>query len=109
MAASATPPIDDATLAASGRRVLDTEARGLDAVGARLNGDFSRACRLLLACRGRVVCIGLGKSRHVARKIAEPFAATGPPAFYVPPGYAGHGDLGLLTEASRQNRGNGKS
>src|SRR3546814_10618696 len=75
MAASATPPIDDATLAASGRRVLDTEARGLDAVGARLNGDFSRACRLLLACRGRVVCIGMGKSGHVARKIAATFAS----------------------------------
>src|SRR3546814_3495088 len=89
MAASATPPIDDATLAASGRRVLDTEARGLDAVGARLNGDFSRACRLLLACRGRVVCIGMGKSGHVARKIAATFASTGTPAFYAHPGAAG--------------------
>src|SRR3546814_6358349 len=99
MAASATPPIDDATLAASGRRVLDTEARGLDAVGARLNGDFSRACRLLLACRGRVVCIGMGKSGHVARKIAATFASTGTPAFYVHPGEAGHGDLGMITDA----------
>src|SRR3546814_7505295 len=69
------------TLAASGRRVLDTESRGLDAVGARLNGDFSRSCRLLLACRGRVVCIGMGKSGHVARKIAATFASTGTPAF----------------------------
>src|SRR3546814_21198518 len=99
MAASATPPIDDATLAASGRRVLDTEARGLDAVGARLNGDFSRACRLLLACRGRVVCIGMGKYGHVARKIAATFVSTGTPAFYVHPGEAGHGDLGMLTDA----------
>src|SRR3546814_20176818 len=85
MAASATPPIDDATLAASGRRVLDIEARGLDAVGARLNGDFSRACRLLLACPGRVVCIGTGQSRHVARQIPPTFAPTRPPAFLPPP------------------------
>src|SRR3546814_13376019 len=89
MAASATPPIDDATLAASGRRVLDTEARGLDAVGARPNGDFSRPCRLLLACRGRVVCIVMGQSGHVARKVAANSASTVPPAFYVPPGATG--------------------
>src|SRR5690606_33076278 len=99
MAVSATPPIDDATLAASGRRVLDTEARGLDAVGARLNGDFSRACRVLLACRGRVVCTGMGKSGHIARKIAATLASTGTPAFYVHPGEAGHGDLGMITDA----------
>ncbi|MDN5780967.1 MAG: KpsF/GutQ family sugar-phosphate isomerase, partial [Luteimonas sp.] len=99
MAAIATPPIDDATLAASGRRVLDTEARGLDAVSERINGDFSAACRLLLACRGRVVCIGMGKSGHVARKIAATFASTGTPSFYVHPGEAGHGDLGMITDA----------
>ncbi len=95
----ATPSIDDATLAASGRRVLATEARGLEAVSDRINGDFSRACRLLLACRGRVVCIGMGKSGHVARKIAATFASTGTPAFYVHPGEAGHGDLGMITDA----------
>jgi arabinose-5-phosphate isomerase len=95
----ATPPIDDATLAASGRRVLETEARGLEAVSDRINGDFSRACRLLLAGRGRVVCIGMGKSGHVARKIAATFASTGTPAFYVHPGEAGHGDLGMITDA----------
>src|SRR5690606_32053353 len=98
-ATPATPTIDDATLAASGRRVLDTEARGLEAVSARINGDFSRACRVLLACRGRVVCIGMGKSGHVARKIAATFASTGTPAFYVHPGEAGHGDLGMITDA----------
>lgn len=95
----ATPSIDDATLAASGRRVLETEARGLEAVSDRINGDFSRACRLLLAGRGRVVCIGMGKSGHVARKIAATFASTGTPAFYVHPGEAGHGDLGMITDA----------
>ncbi|HVI58295.1 MAG TPA: KpsF/GutQ family sugar-phosphate isomerase [Luteimonas sp.] len=99
MAVTATPDIDDATLAASGRRVLQTEARGLEAVGARIDGEFSRACRVLLACRGRVVCIGMGKSGHVARKIAATLASTGTPAFYVHPGEAGHGDLGMITDA----------
>jgi arabinose-5-phosphate isomerase len=99
MAIAATPSIDDATLAASGRRVLLTEARGLEAVAERINGDFSRACHALLACRGRVVCIGMGKSGHVARKIAATLASTGTPAFYVHPGEAGHGDLGMITDA----------
>jgi len=98
-ASPATPTIDDATLAASGRRVLETEAGGLVAVSERINGDFSAACRALLACRGRVVCIGMGKSGHVARKIAATFASTGTPAFYVHPGEAGHGDLGMITDA----------
>ncbi len=99
MAVTATPDIDDATLAASGRRVLHTEARGLQAVSERIDGEFSQACRVLLACRGRVVCIGMGKSGHVARKIAATLASTGTPAFYVHPGEAGHGDLGMITDA----------
>jgi len=99
MAATATPLTDDATLAASGRRVLETEARGLDAVGARIDGAFSKACRTILACEGRVVCLGMGKSGHVARKIAATLASTGTPSFYVHPGEAGHGDLGMITDA----------
>jgi arabinose-5-phosphate isomerase len=99
MAAIATPIIDDATLAASGRRVLETEARGLEAVSARIDGAFSQACRILLACDGRIVCIGMGKSGHVARKIAATLASTGTPSFYVHPGEAGHGDLGMITDA----------
>ena len=99
MADTAIQTIDDAALAASGRRVLDIEARGLEAVSARINGEFSRACRVLLACRGRVVCTGMGKSGHVARKIAATLASTGTPAFYVHPGEAGHGDLGMVTDA----------
>jgi arabinose-5-phosphate isomerase len=86
-------------LAASGRRVLEVEIRGLEAVAARIDGAFTAACRLLLACRGRVVCIGMGKSGHIARKIAATFASTGTPAFYVHPGEAGHGDLGMITDA----------
>lgn len=85
--------------AASGRRVFAVEARALEAVAARIDGAFSAACALLLACRGRVVCIGMGKSGHIARKIAATFASTGTPAFYVHPGEAGHGDLGMVTDA----------
>ena len=96
-------PVDDASgdaaLAASGRRVLVIETRALEALAGRLDGDFSAACRLLLACGGRVVCTGMGKSGHIARKIAATLASTGTPAFYVHPGEAGHGDLGMVTDA----------
>jgi arabinose-5-phosphate isomerase len=90
---------DSFDFAASGRRVLDVEKRGLEAIAARIDGAFSAACRLLLASGGRVVCTGMGKSGHVARKIAATFASTGTPAFYVHPGEAGHGDLGMITDA----------
>jgi arabinose-5-phosphate isomerase len=89
----------DAGLAASGRRVLEIETRALAALAQRLDGEFSAACRLLLACTGRVVCTGMGKSGHVARKIAATLASTGTPAFYVHPGEAAHGDLGMVTDA----------
>ncbi|MBW8849285.1 MAG: KpsF/GutQ family sugar-phosphate isomerase [Xanthomonadales bacterium] len=95
---TASDPITDAALAASGRRVFDVEREGLAAVAARIDGDFSAACRLILECRGRVVCMGMGKSGHVARKIAATLASTGTPAFYVHPGEAGHGDLGMITD-----------
>lgn len=85
--------------AASGRRVLAIEIEGLHGVAARIDGAFTAACRLVLASHGRVVCIGMGKSGHVARKIAATFASTGTPAFYVHPGEAGHGDLGMITDA----------
>jgi arabinose-5-phosphate isomerase len=89
----------DFDFAASGRRVLEVETRGLAAIAGRIDGAFSEACRLLLGCRGRVVCTGMGKSGHVARKIAATLASTGTPAFYVHPGEAGHGDLGMITDA----------
>ena len=89
---------DPATLAASGRRVFEIEAQALSEVAARIDGDFSAACRLILASQGRVVCTGMGKSGHIARKIAATLASTGTPAFYVHPGEAGHGDLGMITD-----------
>ena len=91
--------VSPASLAASGRRVIEIEARALDALAARIDGSFSAACQAILAGRGRVVCTGMGKSGHVARKIAATLASTGTPAFYVHPGEAGHGDLGMITDA----------
>ncbi|AXA84586.1 D-arabinose 5-phosphate isomerase [Lysobacter oculi] len=93
----AMPPPD--ALLATARRVFDTESAALAAVGARLDGGFTDACRLILDSRGRVVCTGMGKSGHIARKIAATLASTGTPAFYVHPGEAGHGDLGMITDA----------
>lgn len=91
--------VTDASLAASGRRVVEIEARALQALALRINGAFSSACRLILASKGRVVATGMGKSGHVARKIAATLASTGTPSFYVHPGEAGHGDLGMITDA----------
>jgi arabinose-5-phosphate isomerase len=79
--------------------VFAVEARGLKAVAARIDGAFSSACALVLGASGRVVCTGMGKSGHVARKIAATLASTGTPAFYMHPGEAGHGDLGMVTDA----------
>src|SRR5690554_973452 len=99
MPAAAQPATDADSLIASGRRVFDIESQALSAVGARVGAAFAEACRLILACRGRVVATGMGKSGHVARKIAATMASTGTPAFYVHPGEAGHGDLGMITDA----------
>ncbi len=93
------PSPSDSGLAESGRRVFEIEGQALAAVAARLDGDFSAACRLMLDAPGRVVCTGMGKSGHIARKIAATLASTGTPAFYVHPGEAAHGDLGMITDA----------
>ena len=90
---------DDFDFAASGRRVFATESEALAAVGGRIDAQFGAACRMILGSRGRVVCTGMGKSGHVARKIAATLASTGTPAFYVHPGEAAHGDLGMVTDA----------
>ena len=94
-----TAPAAAFDFAASGKRAFAIERDGLDAVAARIDGDFSRACRAILDCRGRVACSGMGKSGHVARKIAATLASTGTAAFYVHPGEAAHGDLGMVTDA----------
>lgn len=80
----------------SAREVLRIEAAALEGLALRLNGDFSRAVDLVLACRGRLVVTGMGKSGHVARKIAATLASTGTPAFFLHPAEAVHGDLGMI-------------
>ena len=92
-------PVTDQALSASGQRVLDVEVDGLRAMRARIGAEFATACRLMLDCRGRVVTIGMGKSGHIARKVAATMASTGTPAFFVHPGEASHGDLGMITDA----------
>ncbi len=88
---------DTAALLRSARRTIEIESAALAALQSRLDEGFARACRICLACRGRVVVTGMGKSGHVARKIAATLASTGTPAFFLHPGEAGHGDLGMLT------------
>lgn len=83
---------------AAGRRVLRLEAEGLSALSAQLDGNFSKAVDLLAAVTGRVVVSGMGKSGHIARKIAATLASTGTPAIFVHPAEASHGDLGMIAE-----------
>ncbi len=79
------------------RRVLRIEAQAVAALMDRLGNDFKLACRLCLETDGRVVVTGMGKSGHVAGKIAATLASTGTPAFFMHPGEASHGDLGMIT------------
>ncbi len=102
MSAQAVPgplEIDTAKVLASGKRVLEVEIAALRALRERLQDDFAQACLVMLDCPGRVVATGMGKSGHVARKIAATLASTGTPSFYVHPGEASHGDLGMITDA----------
>ncbi len=87
----------DATLKKLGLAVLDTEAAAIEALKTRIDDDFVRACHYMLDCEGRVVVIGMGKSGHIGSKIAATLASTGTPAFFVHPGEASHGDLGMIT------------
>lgn len=80
-----------------GRDVLDIEARAVETLRHRIGAEFGRACEILLRCRGRVVVTGMGKSGHIANKLAATLASTGTPAFFVHPGEASHGDLGMIT------------
>lgn len=82
----------------SGLRTIDIEANAVSALRDRLDQQFVKACELILGCRGRVVVTGIGKSGHIARKIAATLASTGSPAFFVHPGEASHGDLGMITK-----------
>ncbi len=90
--------LDKHQLLALAREVLQTEAQAVADVAERIGDEFNRACELLYACRGRVVVTGMGKSGHIGGKAAATLASTGTPAFFVHPGEASHGDLGMITE-----------
>ena len=91
------PGSDEQALLNSARQTLQREQAGIGAIARRLDGRFPLACRALLACRGRVIVTGMGKSGHIAGKIASTLASTGTPAFFMHPAEAGHGDLGMIT------------
>ena len=79
------------------RQVIEIETHACQALSARLDERFSTACTLILRCDGRVIVTGMGKSGHIGGKIAATLASTGTPAFFVHPGEASHGDLGMIT------------
>lgn len=80
-----------------GRQVIQTELAEITALESRIDESFTRACKILLNCKGRIVVTGMGKSGHIGGKIAATLASTGSPAFFVHPGEASHGDLGMIT------------
>ena len=80
------------------KAVIETEIAALTALPSRLDQDFVNACEAILACKGRVIVTGMGKSGHIGSKIAATLASTGTPAFFVHPGEASHGDLGMIMD-----------
>ncbi|MGI3169650.1 KpsF/GutQ family sugar-phosphate isomerase [Pseudooceanicola sp. C21-150M6] len=80
------------------RRVIGIEARALDALAASVDGAFEKAVEVMLSAKGRIIVCGMGKSGHIARKIAATLASTGTPAQFVHPAEASHGDLGMMTK-----------
>ena len=88
---------DDKRMIEFGREVVGIEAAAVTALRERIGDAFAGACRLMAHCQGRVVVTGMGKSGHIGGKIAATLASTGTPAFFVHPGEASHGDLGMIT------------
>lgn len=83
----------------SALRTIRLEAEAVAALSERIDTNFTRACALIMACNGRVIVTGMGKSGHIGKKIAATLASTGTPAFFVHPGEASHGDLGMITKS----------
>ncbi len=92
-----TPTLDAQQLLSRAKRVLETEIAAIAAVRERLQAQFVDACRLLIACKGRVVVSGMGKSGHIGNKVAATLASTGTPSFFLHPAEASHGDIGMIT------------
>ena len=89
----------DFNFSASALRTIDIEQEAVASLKDRINDDFIAACKHILACTGRVVITGMGKSGHIGKKIAATLASTGTPAFFVHPGEASHGDMGMITKS----------
>jgi len=89
--------MDSFALKELARAVISTEAKAVTSLLSRIDETFVSACRLILECRGRIVVLGMGKSGHIAGKIAATLASTGTPAFFVHAAEASHGDLGMIT------------
>ena len=87
---------DTEVLVGLGRKVVETELAAVEGLRQRIDESFARACQLILACEGKTIVIGMGKSGHVGNKIAATLASTGTPAFFVHPSEASHGDLGMI-------------
>ena len=90
--------LNDEKLRELGLAVIQVEAQAVNKLAEQINEQFVFACKLLFACKGRVIVMGMGKSGHIAGKIAATLASTGTPAFFVHAGEASHGDLGMITE-----------
>lgn len=90
--------MDETAFLNIGRRTIEIEKRAVQRLEKQIDGQFYLACKAILACTGRVVVMGMGKSHHVGNKIAATLASTGTPAFFVHPAEASHGDLGMITE-----------
>lgn len=83
---------------ASARQVIETEISALQALTQQIDTQFTHACEAILKCKGRIIITGMGKSGHIGSKIAATLASTGTPAFFVHPGEASHGDLGMIVD-----------
>ncbi len=81
----------------SAQRTIELETQAVADLAKQVDADFEKACQILLQCKGRIVVTGMGKSGHIANKIAATLASTGSPAFYVHPAEASHGDMGMIT------------
>ncbi len=90
--------LDDNALINAGLTVLEIEAATINSMSNKLGQQFAAACKAILACKGKIVLIGIGKSGHIANKIAATLASTGTPAFFVHPAEANHGDLGMISK-----------
>jgi arabinose-5-phosphate isomerase len=90
--------MDKAALKNSALRTIQLEQHAVENLASRIDEDFFTACELILACQGRVIVMGIGKSGHIANKIAATLASTGTPAHFVHPAEASHGDIGMVTD-----------